>query len=236
MLEDIISKLQAGRDVVVEQTFYKAKRRIAYIEKIRETADVTIAIYVMCPSDTRWKANLDSRKLDGRFEGYKRDAAEIEFPNPTEGIDEIYEVTDGVVMPRMDLPRPQIVDKAKDELAQEAERIKTEDEAKRKRKELMESMNTRPFWHYCEICGRKEFITAGDAFDSGWDYPPRMGRFGMLSPRTCGDCSMAGTLYLKINSPGRLPIVLENELTPEELITWRRIKAEPESLLVEETA
>jgi hypothetical protein len=45
---------------------------------------------------------------------------------------------------------------------------------------------------------------------------------------------MENTLYMKINSPGRLPIVFEKELTPEELITWRRIKAEPESLLGDE--
>ena len=32
----------------------------------------------------------------------------------------------------------------------------------------------------------------------------------------------------------KLPIVIENTLTPEELRTWRRIKAEPESLLVNE--
>jgi hypothetical protein len=95
-------------------------------------------------------------------------------------------------------------------------------------------MNTRPFWHYCEVCGKKEFITADEAFNGGWDYPPQIGSFGMLSPRTCGDCTMENTLYMKINSPGRLPIVFEKELTPEELITWRRIKAEPESLLGDE--
>ena len=41
---------------------------------------------------------------------------------------------------------------------------------------------------------------------------------------------------MKINSPGRFPVVIESELTPAELITWRRIKSEPESLLVDETA
>ena len=95
-------------------------------------------------------------------------------------------------------------------------------------------MNTRPFWHYCEVCGRKEFTTAGDACDSGWDYPPQIGHFGLLSPRTCGNCSIVDTLFMKINAPGRVPIVVQSELTPAELITWRRIKAEPESLLVEE--
>ena len=236
LLEDIIKKLQAGRDVVVEQTFFKAKRRIAYIEKIRETAQVFIETYVMCPSDSRWKSNLESRKLDGRYESFKRAREEMEFPNPAEGIDQIYEVADGVVTLRMDPPSPETVEKAKEELAREAERIQAEDEAVRKRKELIESMKVRPFWHYCEVCGRKEFITAKDAFDTGWDYPPQMGYFGLLSPRTCGNCTIKDTLYMKINSPGRFPVVIESELTPAELITWRRIKSEPESLLVDETA
>ncbi|MCI8982230.1 MAG: ATP-binding protein [Hungatella sp.] len=236
LLEDIIKKLQAGRDVVVEQTFFKAKRRIAYIEKIRETAQVFIETYVMCPSDSRWKSNLESRKLEGRYESFKRAREEMEFPNPAEGIDQIYEVADGVVTLRMDPPSPETVEKAKEELAREAERIQAEDEAVRKRKELIESMKVRPFWHYCEVCGRKEFITAKDAFDTGWDYPPQMGYFGLLSPRTCGNCTIKDTLYMKINSPGRFPVVIESELTPAELITWRRIKSEPESLLVDETA
>ena len=236
LLEDIIKKLQAGRDVVVEQTFFKAKRRIAYIEKIRETAQVFIETYVMCPSDSRWKSNLESRKLEGRYESFKRAREEMEFPNPAEGIDQIYEVADGVVTLRMDPPSPETVEKAKEELAREAERIQAEDEAVRKRKELIESMKVRPIWHYCEVCGRKEFITAKDAFDTGWDYPPQMGYFGLLSPRTCGNCTIKDTLYMKINSPGRFPVVIESELTPAELITWRRIKSEPESLLVDETA
>ena len=236
LLEDIIKKLQAGRDVVVEQTFFKAKRRIAYIEKIRETAQVFIETYVMCPSDSRWKSNLESRKLEGSYESFKLAREEMEFPNPAEGIDQIYEVADRVVTLRMEPPSPETVEKAKEELAREAERIQAEDEAVRKRKELIESMKVRPFWHYCEVCGRKEFITAKDAFDSGWDYPPQMGYFGLLSPRTCGNCTIKDTLYMKINSPGRFPVVIESELTPAELITWRRIKSEPESLLVDETA
>ena len=95
-------------------------------------------------------------------------------------------------------------------------------------------MNTRPFWHYCEVCGKKEFITAQDAFDSGWDYPPKMGVFRLLSPRTCGECGIQDTLFWKISRSQGLPIVIEENLTPEELITWKRIKGEPESLLDEE--
>ena len=101
-----------------------------------------------------------------------------------------------------------------------------------KHKQLLQSMNTRPFWHYCEVCGKKEYITAEEAFNDGWDYPPNMGAFGVLSPRTCGSCPITGTLWLKVNNLGGM--VTESMLTPEELKTLLRIKSEPESLLGEE--
>ena len=156
LLADIMEKVRQGRNVVVEQTFFKEKRRIAYIDEIRKVADVMIEIYVMCPDDER-----------------------------------------------------------------------------RRRKELLESMNTRLFWHYCEVCGKKEFITAQEAFDSGWDYPPQMGYFGLFGARTCGGCLLKDTLYWRVNTEKKvpLPIVVEGMLTPEELVTWKRIKGEPESLL-----
>lgn len=234
LLEDILEKVKQGRSVVVEQTFFKAKRRITYIDEIRKTADVLIETYVMCPTDALWESNLKKRELKGRFQSYKEQAVnDIEFPNPAEGIDRIYEVVDGELRLRMDSPKPEILDKAREELAEESERIRREDKAKSKRKELLESMNTRPFWHYCEVCGRKEFITAQDAFDNGWDYPPQMGYFGLLGPRKCGDCLLADTLFWRVNTDKKipLPIVVEGALTPEEIVTWRRIKGEPESLL-----
>lgn len=234
LLEDIIEKLRSGRDVVVEHTLFKAKRRISYIEEIRKAADVFIEFFVICPSDTRWEHNLNERRLLGGLQSYKDIAADIEFPNPAEGIDKIYEVVDDKIALRMDQPRPEIIDEAHKELAEETERIKRDEERKKKRAELLESMNHRPFWHYCEVCGKKEFITAEEAFDAGWDYPPNMGHFGLLGPRKCGDCSLEDTLFWKVNTSGGLPIVMENRLSPDELITWRRIKAEPESLLIEE--
>ena len=95
---------------------------------------------------------------------------------------------------------------------------------------MLKSMNSRPFWHYCEVCGAKVFCTAQDAFDAGWDYPPQLGRFGLLGPRTCGECDITNTLYWKVQQQA-MPIVIESTLTKEELKTWRRIKNEPESLL-----
>lgn len=231
LLEDIIAKLRSGHDVVVEHTLFKAKRRIAYIEEIRKSADVFIEFFVISPSDDQWEQNLRERGLNDGLQSYKSYANDIEFPNPAEGIDKIYEVVDDKITLRMDTPKPELIETAHRELAEEAERIHREDEAKRKRQELLESMKHRPFWHYCEVCGKKEFITADEAYNAGWDYPPNMGFFGLLSPRTCGDCSIKDTLFWKINASGGLPIVIESSLSPEELVIWRRIKAEPESLL-----
>ena len=238
LLKDIIEKISQGRNVVVEQTFYKAKRRIAYIDEIRKVADVDIEVYVMCPSDSRWQANLQKRNLNGSFQTYKSITDEMEFPNVAEGIDRIYEVVDGNAVLRMDLPRPEILEVARGELVEEAERICDEDEERKKRKELIESMKVRPFWHYCEVCGKKEYITAQQAFEDRWDYPPDMGHFGLLGPRTCGNCLLKDTLFWKVNTEEKIPIpiVVEEMLTPKERVTWKRIKTEPESLIYEENS
>lgn len=236
LLTDVREALVRGESVVVEHTLYMAKRRIAYIDEIRRAVkDLTIDIYVMHPSDAQWEANAISRGEADYFQRYKKEAGIIEFPNVSEGIDAIYEVIDGEVKLRMDPPRPEICESAKQALAEESARIQSEDEAREKRRQLIDSMRERPFWHYCEVCGKKELITAQEAYDSGWDYPPHMGHFGLLGPRTCGKCRLRDTLFWKINTSGKLPIVCEGDLTPEELATWRRIKGEPESLLTEET-
>ena len=134
----------------------------------------------------------------------------------------------------MEPPRPEILEPAREELAKEAEAIRQKEKEGAKRANLLESMKERKFWHYCEVCGKKAFITAQESFDSGWDYPPHIGQFGILSPRTCGNCLMINTLYWRIITSGRLSIVCEDDLSPKELIIWRRIKGEPESLLLEE--
>lgn len=235
LLNDIIEKLKQGRDVVVEQTFFKAKRRIVYVDAIREAVDVEIDIYVICPGNEQWQENIRKRGLEGNRGSFEMNTAEIEFPNLIEGFDSIYEMSDDDTKLRVDPPLDEnFLIHARKQIAEEKERIQKEDENSRKRKELLESMKTRPFWHYCEVCEKKEYITDEEAFKSGWDYPPKMGLFGMLGPRICGNCLMKDTLYWKIQTSGKLPIVLEGELNDKELITWRRIKGEPESLLDEE--
>lgn len=231
LLVDIIDTLQKGKSVVVEQTLYKAKRRIAYIDAIRNAVEsVYIEVYVMCPSDSVWEAYINERKLIASIQLLRANAKEIEFPNPSEGFDKIYEVINNNIKLRMDDPNPKIVDSAHKELSKEAQQMKQEEEKAKERLDLLESMNSRQFWHYCECCGKKAFITSKEAFDDGWDYPPQIGSFGLLGPRTCGECDITSTLYWKVQQQ-TMPIVIESTLTKEELKTWRRIKNEPESLL-----
>ena len=231
-LHDIIEKLKDGKNVVAEHTLYKAKRRIAYIDEIRKAADVNIEVYVMCPTDILWEENIKKRKLLKDFNGYKREYTELfEFPNLSEGFDDIYEVSDGKVFKREDPLKPEIVEKARKEIKEENERIFKENKSRMEKDKLIKSMNTRPFWHYCEVCGKKEFITAQEAFDKGWDYPPRMGFFGLLSPRKCGKCSINDTLYWKLIIEDGASDSSDTDLTPDELITLRRIQEEPESLI-----
>ncbi len=234
LLLDIITVLKQGKNIIVEQTLYKSKRRIGYIDVIRNIfKDIKIEVYVMHPSDSVWEKYVTERRLANSFQRLKNNAEEIEFPNPSEGFDKIYEVIDNDIRLRMDTPKPEIVDAAHEELNKEAQHMKQEEEKAKEHAALLESMNSRPFWHYCESCGAKIYCTAEEAFDNGWDYPPRIGAFGLLGPRTCGNCTIIDTLYLKVMKQ-KIPIVIESNLTEKELRTWRRIKNEPESLLEEE--
>lgn len=45
------------------------------------------------------------------------------------------------------------------------------------------------FLHFCEICGRQEYITGPEAQEEGWVYPSKIGDFAIVSPRLCGDCA-----------------------------------------------
>lgn len=232
ILVDIIEVLKEKKNVVVEHTLYKTKRRIAYIDAIRKAIkNINIEVYVMCPTDSVWEKYINKRKLN--VSKIKAQKNEIEFPNPVEGFNKIYQVIDGDIRLRMDTPNYEIVKNAYKDLEEEAQKLKKDKEKREQRLALIESMNTRPFWHYCEVCGTKVFCTAQEAFDAGWNYPPQIGHFKLLGPRNCGKCSIMDTLFLKVQKQ-KFPIVIEKTLTEEELKTLNRIKNEPESLLEEE--
>jgi hypothetical protein len=72
----------------------------------------------------------------------------------------------------------------------------------------------------CEVCGRVEHLTEKDAFDTGWDYPPFIGEWGVVSPRTCGAaaCGIQNTAYWAVLN--------ELPLTVQQAATIKRITEE----------
>lgn len=91
------------------------------------------------------------------------------------------------------------------------------------------SFSDKKFVHICEVCDKQEVLTPEEGFNAGWDYPPQMGAFGVISPRTCGNCTVNDTLWWAL---------MVDKVSPEELdarkkATMERILEEPESILVE---
>lgn len=78
------------------------------------------------------------------------------------------------------------------------------------------------FNHICEACGKEELLTSDESYKAGWDYPPNMGAWGIISPRTCGGCTIDKTLWWALAIEGKL---LE-ELTDEQKTTLQRITDE----------
>lgn len=52
--------------------------------------------------------------------------------------------------------------------------------------------------YLCEVCDKKQDLTEAEAYAQGWDYPPFMGMWGIVSPRTCGDCGIEATAYWQV--------------------------------------
>lgn len=86
------------------------------------------------------------------------------------------------------------------------------------------------FLHICEVCDVQEILETEEAFNAGWDYPPRMYPFGIISPRTCPKCPMDQTIWWAVTVEKKNA----NELTSKQLETLERISKEPESILVKE--
>ncbi|RUS44586.1 hypothetical protein [Cohnella sp. AR92] len=78
--------------------------------------------------------------------------------------------------------------------------------------------------HICEVCGKEEILTPDQAHEQGWDYPPMMGQFKMISPRTCGSCPIDRTLWWAIQ--------IGEDLSEKQHQTLERILNEPDSIKV----
>ena len=64
----------------------------------------------------------------------------------------------------------------------------------------------------CEVCLRTEILSADEAFDQGWDVPPRVGVFGVISPRLCPKCPTPDTVWwlvmMECRSAEALPLIV----------------------------
>lgn len=85
--------------------------------------------------------------------------------------------------------------------------------------------------HICEVCDTEEVLTPEAAYEAGWDYPPRMGLFGVISPRTCPCCSVNQTAWWAIVVDGFTPDMLSSR----QSAAVARIRGEPNNVVMPET-
>lgn len=81
--------------------------------------------------------------------------------------------------------------------------------------------------HVCEVCGKREILTPEEGFKAGWDYAPYMYPFKVISPRTCGSCSITATVWWEIAVNHKS----FDELTDAQKEVVMKIYNEPESIL-----
>ena len=119
---DVIDALKQGDDVVLEHTWYKAKRRIAYMEEFRKLTDDPINIYVVMPSEEQFRNNLicSSKHDETDFNRLWKEMAAIEMPNIAEGYNKIFIVRDEIVEELIAEIDSGLIDRVKKELAEEA--------------------------------------------------------------------------------------------------------------------
>jgi hypothetical protein len=81
--------------------------------------------------------------------------------------------------------------------------------------------------HICENCGKDEILCSEEAYKKGWDYPPKMGSFKIVSPRTCEECDIQTTLWWEITYNK----TALDQLSERHKKTLKRIMTEPESIM-----
>lgn len=80
--------------------------------------------------------------------------------------------------------------------------------------------------YICEVCGTEEIFDAPeDGYKAGWDYPPLIGEYGILSPRTCPDCTVNQTVWWKVQE--------SDDLNAHDIEVIERIKGEPDNVIIE---
>ncbi len=222
---DMLERLSQDKDVIMEHTLFKAMRRKEYLEAFRTVTNKPIDIYVMQPSDEQLRINIQSNEEIRDIDWIKSEMRQIEMPNIAEGFAHVYIVNDSGIRDWSDRPvERKFVDKDTTLNLLEKDLFA---EANTKEPSVFQEKR---FLHICEVCGRTEKLTAEEAHNKNWDYPPIIGEFGVLSPRTCGNCRMAETAYWAIVAEKKTLA----ELNENQIQTVERIMQEPDILRVDE--
>ena len=233
IIKDIVEFVKSGKDVVVEHTLYKMKRRLQIIDAVRKVSDTPIEIYLMQPTDEQLKRNCEKKDAEDEymFSRSKREMEDVELPSVKEGFTKTFYVKDGQVEEYKSYISDELLAQARKEIENEQERMKAEIEKKFAFEKNVEETKTRAFWHICEGCGKRARLTSKEAFEDGWDYPGAEGLykdrkyfgFKMIAPRTCGECNITTSAYWKMMSG--------EELSDANKEALERIKNEPMCLL-----
>ena len=86
--------------------------------------------------------------------------------------------------------------------------------------------------YICESCGKIGlYHNADEGFNDGWDYPPKIGSYRVIGPRTCEKCLIDTTLYWAIIT-GEVKSI--NDMTTRQKATLIRILGEPETISIDE--
>ncbi|WP_036376532.1 hypothetical protein [Mycolicibacterium austroafricanum] len=85
--------------------------------------------------------------------------------------------------------------------------------------------------HICEVCGTDAVLDCEAAHAAGWDYPPHMGAFTIVSARTCPNCPIQQTVWWALVIDG----FTTDMLTDAQRTTVARILGEPASIAVPES-
>jgi hypothetical protein len=83
----------------------------------------------------------------------------------------------------------------------------------------MDAKSLPAFVHWCEVCGLELLLTPEIAYELGWDFPPKMGKFGVISPRTCGGCGIESTVWFAM----AVKKMTADELSDKQYATALRI-------------
>lgn len=81
--------------------------------------------------------------------------------------------------------------------------------------------------HWCEVCKKEELLTPKEGYEAGWDAAPYMYPIGVLTPRTCPQCTIEKTVWFDVTIQKKSI----KDLSDDQKEVIERIMLEPSILL-----